>query len=234
MKSTIIYLVFGLAVEMANAQTNGQFNGVLTYTDNFDIGNISGKVVTIISESDGKGRIDSKSYPGKSPTNNPAEKDQDILLYDFSKRQKTTLVAKLKRASVQSLAVESQRYQQIMESEGETISIENLGPEKIGPFNCTHFVISMISTKMKMPANAPKKNIWITKDLGSSNIWYVGPYLYYISGSFQQQKLVEAGATGIIVKWHYGSDEATLTDHVQRTVPSSTFDIPSGFATTSY
>ena len=230
MKSTLLYLAFALAVEIAN----GQFNGVLTYTDNFDIGNISGKVVTIISESGGKGRIDSKSYPSKSPTNNLAEKDQDVLLYDFSNQQKTTLIAKMKMASTQPLAMEDQRYQQIMEREGGSVSIENLGPEKVGPFNCTHYVISIVSTKMKTAPYAPKKNIWITKDLGNSNIWYVGPYLYYLSGGFQQKKLVEAGAAGIIVKWHFGSDEATLTEHVQRTVPLSTFDIPSGYNTTTF
>jgi hypothetical protein len=227
MNSKLACLSFVLTFQMANAQ----WKGVLTYTDNYDIGSVAGKTITIISESDNKGRIESKTYPTKSPDNNLDEKDQNVLLYNFSTLQKTILVQKTKMAVSQAFAVDEQRNQLLMQREDVSISIEDLGLEKVGPFNCTHYVMTTNSSKMKTSANTPKKNIWITSDLGNSNIWYVGPYLYYISGGIQQKKLAETGASGVVVKWQYGDAEATLTGHQPESLPLSTFEIPSDYTT---
>lgn len=62
MKPILLCLSFAVALQVANAQ----WNGVFTYTDNYDEGPVSEKAITIISESAGKGRIDSKTYPTKS------------------------------------------------------------------------------------------------------------------------------------------------------------------------
>ena len=84
MKQKLIWLCFVLSFQIAKAQ----WVGVLTYTDNYDIGQIAGKTITTIYESAGKGRIDSKTYPTKSPNNNLAEKDQNELLFDFLQNNK--------------------------------------------------------------------------------------------------------------------------------------------------
>ena len=226
MKQILLCLLFVFEPEAADTQ----WTRVLTYTDNYENGSVTGKIITIISESGDKGRIESRNYPTKTPENKPSGKDQDVLLYDFSKQQKTTLNAKMNIANNQPLAAEDQRNVQLLEKTSGMVTIENLGPEKVGGFNCIHYVVGTVSPKLKAPANPQKKNIWITKELGNSNIWYVGPNLYYIKGGYYQKKLAEAGAFGVVVKWKYGAAEATLTDHQQRVLPSSTFDIPSGYS----
>jgi hypothetical protein len=225
MKQRLTWLCLVLSFQVAQAQ----WVGVLTYTDNYDIGQIAGKTITTIYESTGRGRIDSKTYPTKSPNNDLAEKDQNELLFDFSKQQKTILIQNTKLAFTQALSTEDQRNQQVWQMQGGSVTIENLGSEKVGQFNCIHYAVTTTSTKTKMSASMPKKNIWITSDLGNSNIWYVGPYLYYIAGGFQQKKLADAGVTGVVVKWQYGDAEAILTGYQQGPVPASTFAVPSGY-----
>ena len=226
MKQILLCLLFVFELEA----TDTQWTRVLTYTDNYGNGSATGKIITIISESGDKGRIDSRNNPAKQPENKTAGKDQDILLYDFSKQLKTTLNAKMNIANSQSLAAEDQRYLELLQKTGGMITIENLGTEKVGGYTCIHYVVGTVTPKLKAPSNPKKNNIWITRDLGNSNIWYAGPYLYYVKGSYQQRKLAEAGAFGVVVKWQYGTAEATLTDQQQRVLPSSTFDIPSGYS----
>jgi hypothetical protein len=226
MKQKLTWLCFVLSFQIAKAQ----WIGVLTYTDNYDIGQIAGKTITRIYESAGRGRIESKTYPTKSPNNDLVEKDQNELLFDFSKQQKTILIQNTKVAFTQPLSTEDQRNQQVWQMQGGSVTIENLGPEKVGQFNCIHYVVTTTSTKTKTSASMPKKNIWMTSDLGNSNIWYVGPYLYYLAGGFQQKKLADAGVSGVVIKWQYGDAEATLTGYQQGSVPTSVFAVPSGYA----
>ena len=226
MKLILLCLLFVFELEA----TDTRWTRVLTYTDNYENGSVTGKIITIISESGDKGRIDSRNNPAKHPENKTIEKDQDILLYDFSKQQKTILNAKMNIANRQSLVAEDQKYLELLQKTGSMITIENLGTEKIGGFTCIHYVVGTVAPKLKAPANPKKNNIWITKDLGNSNIWYAGPNLNYVKGSYLQRKLAEAGAFGVVVKWQYGTAEATLTDQQQRVLPSSTFDIPSGYS----
>ena len=226
MKLILLCLLFVFELEA----TDTRWTRVLIYTDNYENGSVTGKIITIISESGDKGRIDSRNNPAKHPENKTIEKDQDILLYDFSKQQKTILNAKMNIANRQSLVAEDQKYLELLQKTGSMITIENLGTEKIGGFTCIHYVVGTVAPKLKAPANPKKNNIWITKDLGNSNIWYAGPNLYYVKGCYQQRKLAEAGAFGVVVKWQYGTAEVMLTDHQQRVLPSSTFDIPSGYS----
>ena len=226
MKLILLCLLFVFELEA----TDTRWTRVLIYTDNYENGSVTGKIITIISESGDKGRIDSRNNPAKHPENKTIEKDQDILLYDFSKQQKTILNAKMNIANRQSLVAEDQKYLELLQKTGSMITIENLGTEKIGGFTCIHYVVGTVAPKLKAPANPKKNNIWITKDLGNSNIWYAGPNLYYVKGSYLQRKLAEAGAFGVVVKWQYGTAEATLTDQQHRVLPSSTFDIPSGYS----
>ena len=139
------------------------------------------------------------------------------------------MIQNTKVAFTQPLSTEDQRNQQVWQMQGGSVTIENLGPEKVGQFNCIHYVVTTTSTKTKTPASMPKKNIWMTGDLGNSNIWYVGPYLYYITGGFQQKKLADAGVSGVVIKWQYGDAGATLTGYQQGSVPTSVFAVPSGY-----
>ncbi len=222
-------ILLSLVTCLVSHAPSSQWSGVLTYTDNFESPESSGKTITIIYESGNKGRIESKTFPTKIPGNDLSEQDQNVLIYDFSKQQKTTLVTKMNMATIISIAADDQLHEQLMIKEGATYQVEKIGTEKVGSFNCTRYVLNVTSTKMKMPPNAPKKNIWVTGDLGNSNIWYVGPYLYYLNGGFLQKKMAEAGVSGVVVKWQLGNAQATLTDHQQRSVPSSMFEIPSGY-----
>jgi hypothetical protein len=172
--------------------------------------------------------IDSKNSPAKDPDNNLAEKDQNSLLFDFSKMEKTTLVHESNLASIMSFTYLDQQNVHLMEKSGTSFTVEKVGTEKVGGFNCTHFIITTYLNG-KPRTGQPKKNLWFTSDLGNSNVWFIGPYLYCLKDNYEQKKLADAGASGIVVKWEIGPSSATLTDHQQNSVPSSVFDIPSGY-----
>ena len=121
-----------------------------------------------------------------------------------------------------------------MEQLGTTVSVENAGTEKVGNYNCTHFVMTSINPKIKAEKyGTGEKDIWITKDLGSCHLWYVGPYLYYPEGTFLQKKLADAGADGVVVKWQSGSADllttGMLNSYDNKSLPSSTFAPPWGY-----
>ncbi len=103
-----------------------------------------------------------------------------------------------------SIPLQPDPAEKMMQSMGTTVSIEKLGQEKIGNYNCTHYTMSNINPKSRT-GNTGKKDFWITTDLGVSNIYYVGVYLYYPQGSYLAKKLADAGATGVVIKWQSGS-----------------------------
>src|SRR5450432_4873191 len=79
---------------------SAEFNGVLKYESDYDLAGSVGKVLTTIYETDSKGRIESKNIQTKSSFGTPVTKDQDVLLFDFSKQQETHLQTLTSRALV--------------------------------------------------------------------------------------------------------------------------------------
>jgi Domain of unknown function (DUF4412) len=230
MKSIIFFLLIGFFFKAPG----NQFNGVLRYESDYNMGGSSGKVLTTIYQADSKGRIESTNVNTKSPLGPPTTRDQDVLIYDFATQQETHLQALTNRAIVTQYDALLMQQQKMMEQMGTTVSVENAGDEKVGDYNCTHFVMTTVNPKIKSTKlNSGRKDIWITGDLGSCHLWYVGPYLYYPKGTFLQKKLADAGADGVVVKWQSGSGamqtSGILISYENKRVPSSTFTPPSGY-----
>ena len=230
MKSLLFFLLFGFLFKAPASQ----FNGVLHYESDYDMGGSAGKVLTTIYESGSKVRIESTNINTKSPLGPPGTKDQDVLIDDFDQQTETHLQARTNRAIVTPYTAVVEQQQKLMEQLGTTVSVENAGTEKVGNYNCTHFVMTSINPKIKSAKyGTSKKDMWITKDLGSCHLWYVGPYLYYPEGTFLQKKLADAGADGVVVKWQSGSGAllttGMLNSYDNKSVPPSTFAPPSGY-----
>jgi Domain of unknown function (DUF4412) len=210
----------------------GQFTGILHYENDYETGPYKGKVLTTIYESKSRARIESTNEQEKNGTTDiPKPKDQDVLLFDFDKQRKITLLSKMNIAV--SMPLQPDPVEKMMESMGTTVTIEKLGQEKIGNYNCTHFIMSTINPKSKT-ANSGKKEFWITSDLGVSNILYVGVYLYYPQGSYLQKKLADAGATGVVVKWQSGSATCNLLSYEKKSPAASSFEVPSNYTLTEH
>jgi hypothetical protein len=232
MKNILLFTFFSFFL---NAPT-GVFNGVLKYESDYDMAGQVGKVLTTIYENDSKGRIESTNILTKTSIGTPTTKDQNVILYDFSKQQETQLQALTSRAIVgpylETLYRQSKQGESFLDAI--KVDVQNLGNEKVGEYNCTHFVVSKLNTKMKPSAfNPAKTDLWVTQDLGSCRIWYVGSYLYYPEGSDTQKKLADAGVNGVVVKWHTGTgslqNSAMLMSYEKKNLPSSTFTPPSNF-----
>jgi Domain of unknown function (DUF4412) len=223
MKRILFCILFGCLLQ----KSFSQFTGILHYVNEYESGPYKGKVFTTIYESKSKARIESTNEQEKNGTADiPKPKEQDVILFDFEKQRKITLVTKMYMAV--SMPLQPDPVEKMMESMGTTASIEKLGQEKIGNYNCTHFIMSTINPKSKTP-NSGKKEFWITSDLGVSNIFYVGVYLYYPQGSYLQKKLADAGATGVVVKWQSGSATCNLVSYEKKNPAASSFEIPSNF-----
>jgi hypothetical protein len=95
----------------------------------------------------------------------PKPTEQDVLLFDFDKQRKITLVTKMNWAV--SMPLQPDPTEKMMTSMGTTVSIEKLGQEKTGNYNCTHFIMSTINPKSKTMTSG-NKEFWITGDLGLS------------------------------------------------------------------
>ena len=70
MKQILLCLLFAFHLHAADTR----WTRVLTYTDNYENGSVTSKIITTISESGDKGRIDSRNNPAKHPDNKTAEK----------------------------------------------------------------------------------------------------------------------------------------------------------------
>ena len=209
-----------LLVEVMFKSSFGQFEGVLSYENDYSNALVKGKVITSFYEANSKARVESKNIPVKD--GNPdmsSAKDQDILLFDFDKQKETTLHAKMKMAIITGfMAVINEQSVKLTDAD---ISVQDLGQEKIGQYSSTHFVVTI---------KKGKKDIWITKDIGGSNIFYIGPYLYYPKGSLVANKLIAAGGDGVVVKWKVGESIGALTSYQKKSLPSSTFVAPSDYS----
>ncbi|HEY5461694.1 MAG TPA: hypothetical protein VIJ95_00425 [Hanamia sp.] len=142
MKKIIILFLLALAFQRLPAQ----FNGILHYENNYvdDWFGSKGKVLTDIYESNSMIRIEAKDT---SFTKGDVTK-QNTLLIDITKGTETHLMQTFPRAIVYKTS-DKEKQVQMMNDQAHTIyNFENAGQEKIGTFNCTHFVISKSYAKL--------------------------------------------------------------------------------------
>lgn len=230
MKSTLIFLLICFFFQ----SPSGQFNGVLHYESDYDMGGSVGKVLTTIYESGSQVRVESTNINTKSPFGPPSTKDQDVILFDFDKQQETHLQTLTNHAIITPYEAVLMQQQKMLDAMGTTSTVENVGNEKVGDYSCTHFVMTTVNPKIKSAKyGTSKKEIWVTKDLGSCHLWYVGAYLYYPEGTLFWKKFAEAGADGVVVKWQTGSGELStscmLTSYENKPLRASFFTPPSNF-----
>jgi hypothetical protein len=229
MKKMMLLLCITCTLKICFAQS--QVQGILIYQNNYDDKLGTGQVTTTIYEGNGKARIESINAQTKSAIGAPSTKSQNVILFDFDKSQETHLNAERNTAIVTGFTVTLMEQQ--MKTMGTDMNIQNLGAEKIGNYNCTHYVLTTTSTKYKIPP--AQKDVWITNDLGAGNIFYVGSYLYYPQGTYHAQKLAAAGATGIVVQWSAMDPISkkplvcSLISYQKKSLPASTFSPPSGY-----
>ncbi len=227
MKKITILFVLALVFQKLPAQ----FSGVLHYENDYvdQWFGTKGKVLTDIFESGSMIRIEAKdtNFTKKDVT------QQNTLLVDTAKGTETHLQKMYSRGIVYSIS-DKEKQAQMMNDQTHTIfNFENLGPEIIDTFNCTHFVMTKSYAKLKKLPPA-RYDIWITKDLGSSNICYVGRYLYLFGGMELFRKLAGVGAYGVVVKWmetESSSTTCTLIGYLQANkFRSSIFTAPQDYS----
>lgn len=227
MKKLITLLLLVPAFHVSKAQFKGNLRYVSSYTDAW-FGS-KGEVQTIIHVSGSQVRIDAfdTSFSKHTVTR------QNPLLIDLSKATETHLVPRTAQAVIYSMA-SRQKMIQVAEAQTHTVyDFKIIGQEKVQGFNCTHYRISKryANSKTMKPALF---DIWITKDLGSCNVWYVGKYLYYFAPMNMYLQLAAKGADGVVVEWQETAGSKTscvLTGYDQTTPPSDVFTVPSGYTT---
>lgn len=227
MKRITVFFCLCFFVKVVFPQAQGTF----TYESEYSSEIATGKVITKIYESKSMARIESNNTSTKSSLGAPKSSDQNIILMNFDNSTETHLSAERKTAIITKFTVVM--MEETMKKIGTEVSIQNLGQEKIGNYSCAHFVI--VSTNPKQKAFNSKKDIWVTKDMGIGNVFFVGSYLYYPKGSVVAQKLSDAGADGIVVKWQVidatgkQNHVCNLVNYQAGPVPASMFAPPSGF-----
>lgn len=210
-------------------QLPAQFNGTLHYESDYKDAWFAseGKVLTTISESGSMIRIDAldTNFSKKHVT------FQNTILIDLTKGTETHLVQSNSTAVIYSISNKEKMIQAADDKAHTVYQVENLGAEKIGNYNCTHYLITKSYAKLKTMKPA-LFDIWITKDLGSSNVWYVGKYLYYFTPMELFKKLAAIGADGIMVKWQETANSKTtciLSGYEIINLRSSIFAVPSNY-----
>ncbi len=205
-------MVFSLLAVLQAAQA--QFEGVLYYDCT-----IKNKTLTTLYESKTKVLLESKIFPMKEGAADiGAGKEQDALIFDFEANKATRLSSRHKEAITSEMVpVTADRPGKLKDGD---ITIEDRGAEKIGDYNCHHYVV-----KLKNHTS----DLWITKDLGVSSVCMISQFDYYPAGSMLFDKLKAAGADGIVVRSKAGDVVVNLTTVQKKIVPPSWFEIPAGY-----
>ncbi len=208
---TLVLLTIGF-LQIARAQ----FEGVLYYDCT-----IKNKTLTTIYASKTKVLLESKIYPMKEGAAEIDKgKEQDPLLFDFVANKTTRISPRHKEAM--TVDMEPVTEDRIGKLKDEDVSVEDLGTEKVGDYNCHHYGIKIKNKKSEL---------WITKDLGTSMLCMVSQFDYYPSGSLLFTKLKAAGADGVVVKSKAGNVIVNLTNVQKKAVSPSYFEIPAGYST---
>jgi hypothetical protein len=209
---TLVLLTIGF-LQIARAQ----FEGVLYYDCT-----IKNKTLTTIYASKTKVLLESKIYPMKEGAADiGAGKEQDPLIFDFVANKATRLSPRHKEAlTTEMVAVTEDRIGKLKD---EDISVEDLGTEKIGDYNCHHYGIKIKNRKSEL---------WITKDLGTAMVCMVSQFDYYPSGTLLFTKLKAVDADGVVVRSKAGNVVVNLTNVQKKIVPPTYFEIPPGYSIT--
>ena len=210
-----------------------QTDAVLTYENNYSDKIATGKVTTTIYESQNKARVESINAQTTSSFGPATTENQNILIFDFTTQKETHLNAKQHIASVMPFMVNTME-KTMMANMGLDYVVQKEGSEKVNGYNCTHFSITTVSSKNK---NFPpaKKDVWITNDLGTGNLFFAAPYIYFPLGSYEATQLTKAGGTGIVVKWQVTDpiskqpNICTLTSYKPGKLKSDIFSVPSNY-----
>ncbi len=209
-KLTIIIFILGF-FQVSYAQ----FEGTLVYDCT-----IRTKVLMTIYETKSKVRIESKIYPMKEGAADIAKgKEQDDLLFDFETNKELRFVPK-HHAFVETGFNQLSAEKNMKLAEGD-ISVEAVaGTEKIGKLDCQRFVVKV---------KGDQRELWITKELGNSNVCLAGILLYYPKGSMILEKIRAAGGDGVVVKVQAGDQVTMLTNYQTRPPAAYNFEIPADF-----
>jgi Domain of unknown function (DUF4412) len=207
---TLVLLMIGF-LQIARAQ----FEGVLYYDCT-----IKNKTLTTIYASKTKVLLESKTYPMKEGAADiGAGREQDPLLFDFGANKATRLSARHKEAVTEDMAPVTE--DRIGKLKDEDVTVEDLGAEKVGEYNCHHYNIKIKNKKSEL---------WITKDLGPFLLCMASQFDYYPSGSLLFTKLKAVDADGVVVKSKAGNVIVNLTNVQKKTVPPTYFEIPAGYS----
>ena len=189
---------------------HAQFEGILTYDCT-----IKNKTLTTIYESKTKVLLEAKIYPMKGGVADIREaRVQDPIIFDFEAKKATRIGAKHHETLSSDLAPVTADHNKVKEDE---VSVTAVGSEKIEGYNCQHLTVKIRNSTI---------DLWITKDLGASEICMLSQFDYYPSGSMLFEKLKAAGGEGIVVRSKSGDIVVNLTNAQIKTVPPSYFDIP--------
>ena len=204
-----LILVFSLLVFLQVA--HAQFEGILYYDCT-----IKNKTLTTVYIAKTKVLLESKIYPMKGGAADiSAGKEQDDLIFDFGAGKVYRISSKHKVAATGDMnPVTADKFDKI---KAEDISVEDKGEEKIGDYNCHHFVIRIKNKNLEL---------WITKELGSTPLYMVSQFDYYPMGSVLFDKLKTSGADGVVVRSKTDGVVVNLTNVQRKTVPPSYFEIP--------
>ena len=211
MKKLTLVIFLLVLLQAARAQ----FEGILMYDCT-----IKNKTLTSVYCARSKVLLESKIYPMKGGAADiSAGKEQDDLLFDFDTHKVYRISAKHKAAVTGDMGpVTADRFDKI---KSDDISVEDKGAEKIGDYNCHHFIVKLKNKQL---------DLWITKDLGTTPLCMVSQFDYFPTGSVLYDKLKAAGADGVVVRSNIDDVVVNLTGVQRKTVPPSYFEIPGGYS----
>jgi hypothetical protein len=206
-------LVFSLLAFLQVA--HAQFEGILYYDCT-----IKNKTLTTVYIAKTKVLLESKIYPMKGGAADiSAGKEQDDLIFDFDAGKVYRISSKHKVAATGDMSpVTADKFDKI---KAEDIAVEDKGEEKIGDYNCHHFVVKIKNKNLEL---------WITKDLGSTPLYMVTQFDYFPMGSVLFDKLKASGADGVVVRSKADDVIVNLTNVQRKTVPPSYFEVPAGYS----
>jgi hypothetical protein len=207
-------LTLALSLLVFRQAAHAQFEGVLYYDCT-----IKNKTLTTIYESKSKVLLESKIYPMKGGAADiGAGKEQDDLIFDFETNKATRLSVRHKEAVTSDMVpITADKPSKL---KAEDITIEDKGTEKVGDYNCHHYVVKLKNKESEL---------WVTQDLGTSPVMIISQFDYYPAGSVVYNKLKEAGAEGVVVRTKDGNVVVNLTNVQKKTIPASYFEIPEGY-----
>lgn len=208
-KLNLVFLLLGI-LQVARAQ----FEGILYYECT-----LKNQTLTTVYASKTKVLLEAKTYPIKEGAADIGKgKEQDALIFDFETKQTTRISSKRKWVAVSAIAaVTDERTGNLKD---EDISVADKGEEKVGNYNCHHYVVRIKNKETEL---------WITKDLGVTPLCLLSQFDYYPSGTVLYGKLSAAGADGVVVRSKAGDVVVNLTNVQRKTVPASYFEVPEGY-----